>query len=152
MKNVRRGNFGFLMIAAVCFILALVIGSGTPAYAKGAARQHTSKIITAAADTVITDSANDEKDQPEVVITKTKKKSKTVTSSPKAGTDAGTTIGEEDDNDMYVPYEKWRIDKFDNWGKHKKSKSSGVKDQSDEPDSTGKTDSKKGFNDKDKEL
>ena len=27
---------------------------------------------------------------------------------------------DEDDADMYTPYSKWRIDKFDNWGKHKK--------------------------------
>jgi hypothetical protein len=152
MKSVLYGNYEFLLLAAVCFILSLVVGSGMPAYAKGSTNPRGSKIAAVAADTVITDSANEEKDQPEVVITKNKKKSKSVTQSQKAAKDAGAAIDEEDENDMYVPYEKWRVDKFDNWGIHKKSKSSGVKSKTDEPDTTGNTDSKKGFNDKDKEL
>jgi hypothetical protein len=152
MKNTRCRNFGFLLSVASCFILSLVVGSGMSAHAKSFSASDYSGKSIAAADTVITDSANEEKDQPEVVITKTKKKSKTVSQSPKAAKDAGTAIDEDDDNDMYVPYEKWRIDKFDNWGKHRKAKSSGVNTQTDAPDSTGNSDSKKGFNDKDKEL
>lgn len=152
MENARHRNFGFLKFVAACFILSLIVGSGMSAHAKSFSASHQSGTSIAAADTIITDSANEEKDQPEVVITKTKKKSKSGAQSPKAAKDAGTAIDEDDDNDMYVPYEKWRIDKFDNWGIRRKAKSSGVKTETDAPDSTGNSDSKKGFNDKDKEL
>lgn len=152
MENARHGNFGFLVFVAACFILSLIVGSGISVHAKSYSTYHHSGKSIAAADTVITDSANEEKDQPEVVITKTKKKSKSGAQSPKAAKNAGTAIDEDDDNDMYVPYEKWRIEKFDNWGARKKAKSSGVKTETDAPDSTGNSDHKKGFNDKDKEL
>ncbi len=152
IQNTRRGSFRFLLFMLVCFILSLVAGSAITAHAKSFSASDYSEKSIAAADTVITDSANEEKDKPEVVITKTKKKSKSGSQSPKAAKGAGAAIDEDDDNDMYVPYEKWRIDKFDNWGARKKAKSSGVKTETDAPDSTGNSDSKKGFNDKDKEL
>ncbi len=151
MKNTTRGNNRFLLLTAICFILSLIVGTGTPVHAKNlSAVNHSGQTITCA-DTIITDSANEEKDQPEVIITKPKKKSKSVSQTPKAK-NAGTAIDEDDDNDMYVPYEKWRIEKFDNWGTHRKAKSSGVKTETAAPDSTGDGKSNKEFNDKDKEL
>ena len=39
----------------------------------------------------------------------------------------------DNDNDMYSTYDKWRIDKFDNWGKHKKKNEVVTEQENEEP-------------------
>lgn len=82
---------------------------------------------------------------------KMKKKPKTVKKQDGTQPSDGSLYDDDsDDNDMYNSYEKWRIDKFDNWGKHKKKNTI-----INEPDTldvdTVKAGKEKGFSDKDKE-
>lgn len=68
---------------------------------------------------------------------------------------AGDSTGFEDeydlhDNDMYIPYPKWRIDKFDNWGKKKRHNPSLNENDTTAID-TGAIEKKKGFSDDEKE-
>jgi hypothetical protein len=59
---------------------------------------------------------------------------------------------DDDDEDIYTPYSKWRIDKFDNWGKHKKKNASAtVPDEEDTDTSKVKKDNDKEFKDNEKE-
>jgi hypothetical protein len=62
-------------------------------------------------------------------------------------TDDSLYYDDSDDEEMYAPYEKWRIDTFDNWGKHKRIYS---------PDTsaadTNNLHKQKGLSDKDKEA
>ena len=57
---------------------------------------------------------------------------------------------DSNDDEMYTPYEKWRIDTFDNWGKHNKKNVPQSETDTSAVD-TVKVHKGKGFSDKDKE-
>ena len=59
-------------------------------------------------------------------------------------------IDDATDNDMYTPYEKWRIELFDDWGKHK-NKTSQIKDADSNNVETIKVIKKKDILDNEKE-
>ena len=82
---------------------------------------------------------------------KTKKKIKSPAKQGNGQIDFETGIDEDDDNDMYVPYEKWRVDTFDNWGTHKKKKTTATDADNNAADSSKVDEDKQGFSDKEKE-
>jgi hypothetical protein len=65
-------------------------------------------------------------------------------------TDDTLNYDDTNDDDMYTPYDKWRIDLFDNWGKHNKKISSAPKPVSGGTD-TVNSNKRKGLSDQDKE-
>jgi hypothetical protein len=66
-------------------------------------------------------------------------------------TDDSLYYDDSNDEEMYTPYDKWRIDTFDNWGKHKKKLSPVTTPDTSAAD-TLNIHKRKGLTDKDKET
>ena len=80
----------------------------------------------------------------------TKKKMKSINIKPNIQDSDSLNYDDSNDDELYTPYEKWRIDTFDNWGKHRGKINSHTEQDTSSAD-TLKVNKKKGFLDKEKE-
>jgi len=108
-------KFGFLIL------LALICWLSTCAFAQDNEKMENVTITidsTTGEQHVVIVKDND--DVPDTIIVKhSHKKIKAKVNTELKNNNDDLQMDDAIDNDMYTPYEKWRIDQFDDWGKHK---------------------------------